>query len=375
MAGTSVAKLQSASHLEDLLSAHVADVLGSPVGRDEEINKHFNINKLLVLIRNIFEDLGIELNVNSFYHWKTLAELSGAIENGDHTNVPKLLKLRGGDAENPLIIYAGGVSCFLEIKSIIDNITHDGAIYGMCMTDFGLPGSSPATIAHEVEASFSALRKHGFDKSVSLLGYSFGGLLALEVARKLHENGQDIRFLGLIDTPQSEHTWPLPVWLGMKWKRIRRKLGKLRSSPRPRSSSTPAVDARQSVPVAKSLLRKLKLFVFRFVNPKAAIYPELAPEWCFDHTPDYLASGRQLLRMKGLYRPKRYDGPLVFYRASSASLHDCDPRLIWSDYLPNAEWVDVRGNHLSSIVGRNGQAIGEDISKRLSSSGRQELVA
>ena len=375
MSGISASKSQDASRLEDCLSEHISKVLGSAVGRGEEINKHLNINKLLAFIRNVFDDLDIELDVNSFYHWKTISELSTAIGMGAHGKVPKLLVLRKGDKQNPLVIYAGGVSCFLEIKSIIEGIAHDGTIYGMCMSDFDLPGSSPALIANEVEASCDELRKNGINKSISLLGYSFGGLLALEVARKLRENGQEIRFLGLIDTPQSEHTWPLSVWLRMKLKRVRKRLARLFSRSGPKGSPGSWTTVKRPVPAKRVVLHKLRMFVFRFVNPKAAIYPELAPEWCNDHTPQYLVSGRQLLRMKGLYRPRHYDGALVFYRASSESLHDCDPRLIWNEFLPNAEWVDVRGNHLSSIVGRNGEAIGRDISKRLSADRPEELVA
>ncbi len=375
MSGKPVSEMQGSSCLEDRLLEHVSKAIGGPVGRDDDVNKQLNINKLLTFIRSVFDEFGIELNVNSFYRWKTVSDLSKAIDSGDHRNVPKLLELRKGDKQNPLILYAGGVSCFLEIKSIIEGISHNGAIYGMCMSDFALPCSSPATITHEVEASCSELWKSGIDEGVSLLGYSFGGLLALEVARKLRQNGQDIRFLGLIDTPQSEHTWPARVWIGMILKRVRRRLRKLATRSRSARKHGSEEAGRQPVPLQRLVLQKLKLFVFPFVSPKAVIYPELAPEWCYDHTPRYLASGRQLLRMKGLYSPKLYDGDLVFYRASSASLHDCDPYLIWNHLLPNARWVDVRGNHLSSIVGRNGEAIGQDISRRLTNSGSKKLVA
>src|SRR5262249_3034906 len=46
-----------------------------------------------------------------------------------------------------------------------------------------------------------------------LCGYSFGGLVAFEMARRLRESGDDIGLLGLFDTLPSSLGWPFHVWL------------------------------------------------------------------------------------------------------------------------------------------------------------------
>jgi len=351
--------------IEQSLLEEASGILNRNILRDEELHDHFNINKLLLFTQRVHQRTGIVLNVNSFYLWTSIRELAGAVREGLHDEVPKLLKLRDGDRKRPLIVFAGGVSCFLELKSLLKTLAHDGVVYGMNLTYFDFPNSSPATVFDEIEACSEELKKQGIDGPVSLLGYSFGGILALELARRLRSEGKDVGFLGMIDTPQSEHTWPLPVWSGFLFHRIRRRLRKTSAGLRTGGGSQKRRHPEAGQQPPKSLLHRLKPLVFRFCRPTAGIYPELAPEWVDGHTPGYDRAGRQLLRMKGLYRPSVYDGELVYYRARGGSANDCDPRLIWRPYLPNAEWVDVRGNHLSVLVGKNGAALGEEISRHL----------
>ncbi|MBN9669902.1 thioesterase domain-containing protein [Roseibium aggregatum] len=347
------------------LLTHASRCSSREIGDREVLKDSLNVNKLLLLIRYFYDDVGVELDVNSFYIWQTIHSLAKAVERNRALEIPKLLTLKEGDPAKALVVYAGGVNCFLEIKSVLEGIDYDGVIYGMCLTDFDRPHGEPASVADEVEASLDELARRGVTGQVNLLGYSFGGVFALELARKLRETGRDVGFVGLIDTPQNEHAWPLPVWLGFVAKRIRRKLKRLTARRSSQGSQSIPVDGVWSGDVQKTFLHRLKPLVFRFLRPDFKIYPELAPEWVGNYTPDYARAGRQLLRMKGLFRPKRYDGKVVFYRALGGSPIDCDPKRVWPRYLPNAEWVDIKGNHLSAVVGRNGVALGENVGGRL----------
>jgi thioesterase domain-containing protein len=331
----------------------------------DELKDLFNINKVLSFIKGVHGRLGVELDVNSFYVWNTVASLAAAIETGSHRDVPKLLQLRDGDPHRPLIVYAGGVSCFLEIKSVLDALDYDGAIYGVCLTRFDRPITRPATVEDEVSACHEALKRHGLGREICLLGYSFGGVFALELARLLEEQGGSVRFLGLIDTQQSEHTWPFPIWLKVVTRRIRRRAGRFASELFASRKFEENEVSDHQTGMRKPWSQKLRPILFRYWKPTWESYPQMAPEWVEGHTPDYQQAGCQLLRMRGVYRPRRYERPVVYYRAVGGSLNLCDPRQIWQPYLPNVEWVDVRGTHLSVIFGRNGEAIGRDLGRRL----------
>ena len=55
-----------------------------------------------------------------------------------------------------------------------------------------------------------------------LCGYSSGGLVAFEIARRLSESGDEVGFVGLFDTSMSPLRWPLRAWLSIIGRRIAR---------------------------------------------------------------------------------------------------------------------------------------------------------
>jgi len=359
---------------EDLVK-HICRVLKRDVDADECLIDQFNINKLLNFVKNFYDDTGIELDVNSFFLWNSASELATAIENKQHRRVPKLIRLRPGDEDRPLLLFAGGVSCFMEVKWLLEGLDYDGAVYGMCLSRFEAPHSAPATVAHEVSACLAELAKNEISGPVKLLGYSFGGIVALELSKGLAACGQKVDFLGLIDTNQSEHAWPFPVWLQVVGRKILARFQKTAVSVSPFQAEARTAHARQPKRPRRSFIQKLNPILFRFYDPRSETYPELAPEFVDGHPPDYDHRGRQLLRMRGLYRPGHYDGPLVFYRATGGLPHRCDARKVWSPFLPAAEWIDIRGNHISAIYGKNGIALGRDIASKLTSKENRNEMA
>ncbi|WP_428688025.1 thioesterase domain-containing protein, partial [Roseibium sp.] len=307
-------------------------------------------------------------DVNCVFVYRTIRELAKAVDQGTVSNMPKLLTLREGDKSRPLIVFAGGVNCFLEIKSVLEGLDFDGVVYGIRLSDFDCPVTDPASVSDEIEACSQELARQGIVAPVSLVGYSLGGIFALELARKIQQSGQKIRFLGLVDPLHSEHTWPWNIWAGYVFQLLLRRLWRLPreilKGLKPGISASEAAQAADP-PRRHPLLQELQPFIFRYCNPTWESYPELAPEWLGGYTPEYEREMRKLLRMRGLYRPSVYHGKLVFYRAEGGTPIFRAQRQIWSCYLPNAEWVDWRGTHLSIVVGRNGVRLGNDIGRRL----------
>ncbi len=361
-------------NMERLLLEEASEAAHRKIGKKDKLYQEFNINRYFTFMQNVYRRHDVELSVNSSFYYKTIPELADAVESNVQNKVPKLLTLQDGDGSNPLIVFAGGASCFLALKSLIAGLEYEGVIYGMCATDFERPKSNPATVADEIESCCAALTEQGIRGPFNLIGYSIGGIFALELARRLRETGGEIRFLALIDTLHNEHTWPWPVWFRHLLNRMAHKLRGvgarfLAKRRQEVGGQGPQVLQSQRRPIS----RRLKRYFFRYCDPTSSFYPELAPEWCDSHTPAYKRVGGQLLRMRGLYRPHCYHGELVFYRATSGHELRCDARQIWSRYLPEAEWVDTRGDHLSMVVGRNGAVLGRDIGRRLRSCCPEEV--
>jgi len=337
--------------------------------RDADIPDAVSVNRVLNFIKHLWSETGEELDVNVFYRHRTLDALGLAISNHEDLSVsPKIIELRGGEGSAPLLLFAGGASCFLEMQQLIKEIRFPGSILGVALTAFNRDRHQPARVEDEVQSTLKALQAAGVEGPYRLLGYSFGGVFALELARALRAQGQKIAFLGMLDTPLGEQEWPLMTWGSFMWQRWRRahtrKKNLRKTDPQPHRQ-TSAQGSRPMIERREFLAKKLKPLSFRYADPHTAYYPELAPQWMGDYPPLYDAAARQLLRMKGVYRPSRYDGELTFYRSMQGSPVDCDPKTIWARFLAHADWVDVAGNHQSMIVGRNAGTLARELSARL----------
>ncbi|TIX86957.1 thioesterase domain-containing protein [Rhizobium sp. P44RR-XXIV] len=354
------------TYLDDLLRQEAKINLD----RAADIPDAVSVNRALNFIKHWWGETGEEMDVNVFYRHRTLEALGFAISHHEDLSAsPKIIELRSGqNGVAPLLIFAGGASCFLEMQQLIKEISFPGPILGVALTAFNRDRQYPATVQDEVESTLKALQATGIEGPYRLLGYSFGGVFALELARALRAQGQEIAFLGMLDTPFGEQEWPLTTWakfMWQRWRRARNRKKNLKKSGPPAGDQTQARPSLPAIGRGEYLARKLKPLSFRYADPRTAYYPELAPQWMGDYPPLYDAAARQLLRMKGVYKPSRYDGELTFYRSLQGSPVDCDPKSIWGRFLVHADWVDVPGNHQSMIVGRNAGTLGRELGNRL----------
>ena len=353
--------------------AYVSDLLRqeAKINLDDEadIPDAVSVNRVLNFIKRLWSETGEELDVNVFYRHRTLDALGLAISNHEDLSVsPKIIELRGGEGAAPLLLFAGGASCFLEMQQLIKEIRFPGPILGVALTPFNRDRRHPATVEDEVQSTLRALQAAGISEPYRLVGYSFGGVFALELARVLRAQGRKIAFLGMLDTPFGEQEWPLMTWgrfMWQRWRRARTRKKNLRKTDSQPRRQVSAQASRSVIGRRELLAKKLKPLSFRYADPHSAYYPELAPQWMGEYPPLYDAAARQLLRMKGLYKPGRYDGELTFYRSLQGSPVDCDPKTIWGRFLTHANWVDVAGNHQSMIIGRNAGTLARELSARL----------
>ena len=65
-----------------------------------------------------------------------------------------------------------------------------------------------------------AVKARQADGPYYLCGYSFGGLVAFEMARRLRESGDEVALVGLFDTMMSPLRRPLRSWLSIMRRRV-----------------------------------------------------------------------------------------------------------------------------------------------------------
>ncbi|WP_329050612.1 type I polyketide synthase [Streptomyces violaceus] len=175
-----------------------------------------------------------------------------------------------------------------------------------------------------------------------LLGWSFGGCLAYEVARQLNEQGQAIGFLGLIDTilpaalPQQDSPELLLERFGRFAEYIEKTYGHHLDLPYDELAATP--DERQ-IDVIMRLVADAGL--------------DMSPGVMEHQRTSYVDA-----RVGERYVPRPHDGPVALYRAQRPQqlTTALDPRYLrqeadlgWASLCQSLEIVPVEGDHLSLI--------------------------
>jgi len=92
-------------------------------------------------------------------------------------------------------------------------LTYPGAVIGGRARGV-VPGETPHTSIHAMAADYlGEIKKRQPNGPYYLCGYSSGGLVAFEIARRLSESGDEVGWVGLFDTTMSPLRWPLRTWL------------------------------------------------------------------------------------------------------------------------------------------------------------------
>jgi thioesterase domain-containing protein len=192
------------------------------------------------------------------------------------------------------------------------------------LNDDEAPLSSIAAMADRYAREIRAVHPAG---PYVLAGASMGGVLALEVARRLLDAGGRVALLGLFDThcpglgqaggesPWHPHRWPAlyrrldagqRAWL---WRRIGFRLWRL-----------PAMRLRQWFGQRRSVPRELRIHLVEQANQLA------------------LAA----------YRPRHYPGRVVLFKATQTGAAE-DPTLGWGGVADGVDVIDVDARHDSVV--------------------------
>jgi thioesterase domain-containing protein len=188
----------------------------------------------------------------------------------------------------------------------------------------GLDGSSlPLTALNEIVAdNLHQLKELQPAGPYNLLGHSFGGLVAFELARQLAQNGEQIDRLILLDTPISPKYWPFLYYLQDVLSRFRRHAGALLTLP-----------GRHKV---RYFLEACDRFTRKFYDPyglrRSGINVMIADRMAGDD-----------------YCPGFYDGRLTFFRAAIKDM-PADPKALWLSRVSAIDINEAPGGHNSMLA-------------------------
>ncbi|MDF5715756.1 MAG: amino acid adenylation domain-containing protein [Rhizonema sp. NSF051] len=122
-----------------------------------------------------------------------------------------IVEIQPNGSQPPLFVLhplGGEILCYRHLAMHLES---DQPIYGL--QPQGLDGKPPFTRLEDMAAHYiqeiQIIQPHG---PYFLVGYSFGGVIALEMAQQLHKRGEKVGLLVMIDTLRAGYSKRSPLW-------------------------------------------------------------------------------------------------------------------------------------------------------------------
>ncbi|MDR5857035.1 acetoacetate--CoA ligase [Caballeronia sp. LZ062] len=311
----------------------------APIGRDDNF---FELGGHSLLAARMLADIRRTtrrtLPIATLIVAPTIARLTAAIVSDQSDSVANstLVQMRAGRGR-PLFMVHSITGSVMECLTLAGTLQSERPVYGLQAQ--GLDGDEPPQRSVEDMARAYVLRMRGVQPTgpYALVGYSFGGLVAFEIAQQLVAAGEKIEMLCLLDTYVHERCLPLSAWARYQAAMLAYRIREFRS-----------LDRRERMGYVRG-----KAFAltdrFRMRLGKTAQRP--GPETRGLPPPMRLVRESMRVAMT-TYKPRRYlGGPIVYVRASIMQDDRGDPLPVWQRVAKQGlRIMQVEGRHNDLVV-------------------------
>jgi acetoacetyl-CoA synthetase len=273
----------------------------------------------------IHDRMGLDLPPSTLLEAQTTAALAAVIDGPVDERFPSLVSLRRGNGGAPLFVVHALHGDVLFFRAVTERMSTDRSVYGLQARGLD-PRERPQTriedMAETYVDSIRSVQPHG---PYALAGYSLGGLVAFEMARRLTSLGEDVEVLDLIEARVHHDCLPARprrrFLIGLPFRVIRTALFGSRTPP-------------------PQYLRKAVLRV----APWAPIAPP-TPAW--GPLPPRLRELEPIAwSAYNAYRPGPYPGTATLFLGEIRGPTQCDPVPVWKAVVRDGLVVDqLPGGH------------------------------
>ena len=176
-------------------------VLARPVGLDDNF---FDIGgnslKAVRLCDRIWREMGHRLAPSVLLGSANIGLLAEQLRQGDGVGPNDLVPVQPAGTQRPLFIVPGAGSRILYVRNLAVHLGLDQPIYALHQPPSGRDGHVERRVEDLAAHYVTALRKVQPHGPYDLVGISFGGVVAFEVAQQLLAAGQQVGLLALIDS-------------------------------------------------------------------------------------------------------------------------------------------------------------------------------
>lgn len=294
----------------------------------------------LALFLAIERDMGLRFPITTIYDAPTVAEMAKLIVEGTRPHFSPLVLVKPGVAGLPLFLIHGIGGTIVELSALAKHVAIAGPVYAI--QALGLDGEDEPlrSIEEMAELYLGCIREQQPKGPYRICGYSFGGLVALEIARRLQRLGEETSPLMLMDAFAHPKTWPVTCRAQME---IRRAVYRLREAAAQPWSKSLAVLNVGAVRTWRRLFRRDAYFQSRLC------------EWLLDNNPDLPLP---LLKVReagsaalAAYRPGFYPGKVTFLKAAERDPEfPLDPMAVWKGLVKELDVLALPGGHRSIVT-------------------------
>ncbi|TMJ27280.1 MAG: non-ribosomal peptide synthetase, partial [Alphaproteobacteria bacterium] len=272
---------------------------------------------------------GQEITMAALFNAPTIRGLANLLRTEGQTAFSHLVRLRPGTGR-PLFIVHGILGNVLQLAALARLLRTGRPIWALQARGVDARFGPHETIAEMADAYLAAIRTEQPEGPYALAGYSFGGLVAYDMAVRLRRQGEPVEFLALFESDLHERHLPLAAKIAYQGTLARRVIRKLAVLPR---------SAWRGYMSEK--LRKLKT--------KFGAGPGEVPTLLRDIPPDLADRYRRMYEI-GLgefrrFKPGRYDGRLSVFAVQGPRFDACDPLPIWRRAAAAVDVFRIDGDH------------------------------
>jgi thioesterase domain-containing protein len=276
----------------------------------------------------IAEACGREMPPLVIYHAPTIAALAASIQQSALPKFSPLVPLKDGDADTPVFVAHGLGGSVMEFFELVKNMQTSHPIYGL--QAMGPDGADIAFERIEDIAQFyiEAIRQRQPLGPYLFIGYSLGGLVALEMAQRLSSSGEKIGLLTMLDA------YPFESFLG-PWQRALLIPLLLKHHASIMKQLPPGQALSYVLHPATRALHSTRKGNQHFVRGPFTVPMRLARDGA------YVALTR--------YQPRPYGGKVRFVKAAKKSVFPSDPAAVWARWINDLEVETVPGDHYAML--------------------------
>ncbi|MFB9371364.1 non-ribosomal peptide synthetase [Kitasatospora albolonga] len=264
------------------------------------------------LVSRIRTALGVRLGLRSLFEAPTVAELAELLDSGaESDSLAVLLPLRPRGSRTPLFCVHPAAGISWVFSGLLRTLDPEQPVYGLQSRAFAEPSGAPASIEEMAKDYLEQLRRVQPEGPYQLLGWSYGGAVAHEMACQLRSAGEEVALLAMLDGYP-----PIPdqlrEWSPEDGTTLAALLGTL---------GYPLDGYRDGRPTPE----KYRAAVRHPDGPLAGLDRELTTA-----LPRVFAANLNLLSG---HRPGRFDGDVLFYLAAEGRTADSADPSLWLPHV------------------------------------------